>query len=115
MWLKSNLFDSYLKNLKFDLIVANLPYIPSARIPKLPESVKDFEPHLALDGGSDGLKLINKLIAQSQSRLKPKGVLLLEIDETHKIKDLKLPKNFRARIIKDLFGKKRFLRIDKEE
>jgi release factor glutamine methyltransferase len=113
--IKSNLFNSYPKDLKFDLIAANLPYIPSNRIPELPESVKDFEPRLALDGGPDGLKLINKLIAQSQSRLSPKGVLLLEIDETHKIKNLELPKNFRAEIIRDQFGKKRFLRIDKEE
>jgi release factor glutamine methyltransferase len=109
------LFDSYPKDLKFDLIIANLPYIPTSRISKLPKSVKDFEPRLALDGGPDGLKLINKLIAQSQTRLKPGGVLLLEIDETHRIKDLKLPKNFRAGIIRDLFENERFLRIDKEE
>lgn len=108
--LKSNLLFSYPKNLKFDLIVANLPYIPSARIPKLPESVKDFEPRLALDGGSGGLKLINKLIAQSQSRLKPKGVLLLEIDEAHVLSDFKIPRGFGAKIIKDQFGKNRFLR-----
>ncbi len=114
LWLKSDLFNSYPKNLRFDLIIANPPYIPSDRIQKLPESVKDFEPKLALDGGSDGLKLINKLIAQSQSRLKPKGILLLEIDETHKIKDFLLPNNFRAEIIKDQFGKKRFVKIENE-
>ncbi|MEK9171222.1 MAG: hypothetical protein AAB823_00760 [Patescibacteria group bacterium] len=95
------------------MIVANLPYIPSARIPKLPESVKDFEPRLALDGGTDGLKLINKLIIQSQTRLKSKGVLLLEIDETHKIKNFSLPKNLRAEIIRDQFGKKRFVKVNK--
>ena len=111
MWLKSDLFDSYPRSLKFDLIIANLPYIPSDRISKLSASVKNFEPYLALNGGSDGLKLINKLIAQSQSRLKSKGVLLLEIDETHKIKDFPLPKNFRAEILTDSFGKNRFLRL----
>jgi len=109
--IKSDLFNSYLEDLKFDLIIANLPYIPSSRISKLPESVKDFEPHLALDGGSDGLRLINKLIAQSYSRLKLKGVLLLEIDETCKIKDFPLPKNYKGKIIKDQFGKNRFLKI----
>ncbi|MBI2309807.1 peptide chain release factor N(5)-glutamine methyltransferase [Candidatus Collierbacteria bacterium] len=112
--IRSNIFDQFPSNLKFDLIIANLPYIPSARIAKLPKSVKDFEPLLALDGGPDGLKLINKLIAQSQLRLKLSGVLLLEIDETHKIKDLLLPKNFRAEIIKDQFGKRRFVKIGKE-
>ncbi len=113
LWLKSDLFNSFSKKLKFDLIVANLPYIPSSRISKLPESVKDFEPLLSLDGGLDGLKLINKLITQSQSRLKSKGALLLEIDETHKIRDLLLPENFRAEIIRDQFGKKRFVKIEK--
>ena len=114
LWLKSDLFDSYPRSLKFDLIIANLPYIPSDRISKLSASVKNFEPYLALNGGSDGLKLINKLIAQSQSRLKSKGVLLLEIDETHKIKDFPLPKNFRGKIIKDQFGRKRFVKIENE-
>lgn len=111
LWLKSDLFDSYPINLKLDLVIANLPYIPSSRIQELPEPVKDFEPHLALDGGPGGLRLINKLIAQSESRLKPNGVLLLEIDESHKIKDLSLPKNFQAEIIKDQFGKRRFVKI----
>jgi len=109
--IKSDLFSNYPKDLKFDLIAANLPYIPSNRIPKLPESVKDFEPRLALDGGPDGLKLINKLITQSQLRLKQNGVLLLEIDENHRIKDLLLPKKFRVKIIRDQFGKKRFVKI----
>ena len=113
LWLTSDLMNSFPEKLKFDLIIANLPYIPSNRISKLPLSVKDFEPRLALDGGSNGIKLINKLIAQSQTRLKPKGCLLLEIDETHRVKDLLLPKNFRAEIIKDQFGKRRFVKIIK--
>lgn len=112
--LKSDLLHEYRKYLKFDLIVANLPYIPSKRIPKLPESVKDFEPHLALDGGQNGLKLINKLIAQSKSRLRPNGVLLLEIDETHVLSDFKIPRGLTIAIIKDQFGKRRFVKIGKE-
>lgn len=114
-FIKSDLFDQFPPDLKFDLVIANLPYIPSRRIPKLPDSVKDFEPRLALDGGPDGLKLINKLIAQSRSRLKPKGVLLLEIDETHVLSDFKIPPDFRAEIIRDQFGEKRFLRINKRD
>ncbi|MEK7111641.1 MAG: peptide chain release factor N(5)-glutamine methyltransferase, partial [Patescibacteria group bacterium] len=114
LWLKSDLLTGYPKKSKFDLIVANLPYIPSARIPKLPESVKGFEPHLALDGGSDGLKLINKLIAQSKTRLKPNGALLLEVDETHALSDFKIPQCFRAEILKDQFGKRRFVKMGKK-
>ena len=65
------------------VIVTNLPYIPSERIPYLDPSVKDFEPHVALDGGSDGFDLYRKLFAQI-SRLHPKGVALIvgEIDYT---------------------------------
>ena len=47
-----------------DIIVTNLPYIPSARIPYLDSSVKDFEPHMALDGGEDGFELYRKLFQQ---------------------------------------------------
>lgn len=50
------------------VIVANLPYIPSSRIPTLDSSVKDFEPHLALDGGEDGFELYRKLFAQIKKK-----------------------------------------------
>ncbi len=71
-----------------DIIVTNLPYIPSARIPYLDSSVKDFEPHLALDGGKDGFDLYRKLFQQINKfslpprRCKPK-LILGEIDYTH--------------------------------
>lgn len=68
------------------IIVTNLPYIPSARILYLDSSVKDFEPHLALDGGEDGFELYRKLFAQI-STLQPRGLqpklLVGEIDYTH--------------------------------
>lgn len=47
-----------------EVLVTNLPYIPSSRIPKLDSSVKDFEPLLALDGGKDGFALYRKLFVQ---------------------------------------------------
>lgn len=68
---------------KFDIIVANLPYIPSARVPNLQPSVRDFEPHLALDGGESGLLLINQLMEQAPSHLLPGGTVWLEVDDTH--------------------------------
>lgn len=87
-FIKSNLLSAlnnsslYTLNSTF-IIVTNLPYIPSARIPYLDSSVKDFEPHLALDGGKDGFDLYRKLFQQI-SRLHPKGVKLIvgEIDYT---------------------------------
>lgn len=87
-FVKSNL----LSNLNYTLyptytliIVTNLPYIPTQRIPYLDSSVKDFEPHIALDGGEDGFSLYRKLFKQimrQPSGLQPK-LLVCEIDYTH--------------------------------
>lgn len=70
------------------VIVTNPPYIPSARIPYLGCSVKDFEPHLALDGGVDGFDLYRKLFHQLThfpfTHRRCKRLLLIgEIDYTH--------------------------------
>jgi len=66
-----------------DIIVTNLPYIPSARIPYLDSSVKDFEPHIALDGGEDGFELYRKLFTQIRERSWKPKLILGEIDYTH--------------------------------
>jgi release factor glutamine methyltransferase len=63
----------------FDAIVSNPPYIPTAVIPTLEPGVRDYEPHLALDGGADGLQVVAPLIAESIPLLKPGGHLILEI------------------------------------
>ncbi|HBM17555.1 MAG TPA: peptide chain release factor N(5)-glutamine methyltransferase [Lentisphaeria bacterium] len=65
----------------FDIILANLPYIPYSNYQNLERDVKDFEPELALTPGKSGLELIEKLILQSISVLKPNGVITLEIDK----------------------------------
>jgi len=62
-----------------DLIVANLPYIPTDRIPTLQPEVQQ-EPALALDGGPDGLDLIRRLLTQAEEKLKDTGIILLEMD-----------------------------------
>ena len=62
-----------------DLIVANLPYIPTDRIPTLQPEVQQ-EPALALDGGPDGLDLIRRLLTQAEEKLKETGIILLEMD-----------------------------------
>lgn len=62
----------------FDLICANLPYIPSEVLRTLP--IYKQEPTLALDGGVDGLRLIEGLLAQAAEKLVPGGLVLLEIE-----------------------------------
>ncbi len=63
---------------KFDLICANLPYIPTRTLATL--DVYTREPTLALDGGADGLSTIGQLIAAAPDSLAPGGLLLLEIE-----------------------------------
>ncbi|MEX2546532.1 MAG: peptide chain release factor N(5)-glutamine methyltransferase [Chloroflexota bacterium] len=61
-----------------DLLLANLPYVPSTDIPTLPVAAS-FEPVLALDGGPDGLDLVRRLLGQLESTLTSHGTALLEI------------------------------------
>ena len=62
-----------------DVIVANLPYIPTARIPTLQPEVQQ-EPPTALDGGPDGLDLVRRLLTQAPAKLNAPGIILLELD-----------------------------------
>jgi release factor glutamine methyltransferase len=99
---------------QFDCIFANLPYIPSSRLHKL--AVSRFEPELALDGGSDGFRIIEKLLKQSRNRIKENGFILLEIDDSHsqiaEKKSLKIFPSASIRIMEDLAGKPRLLTIN---
>ncbi len=63
---------------KFDLIVSNPPYITSEEMEQLPSSVKDFEPHLALHGGDDGLIFYRNIADRYRKALKPGGYLCFE-------------------------------------
>ncbi len=63
----------------FDAILSNPPYIPTATVATLEPGVADYEPHLALDGGEDGLRVVDRLIAEAVPLLKVGGHLILEI------------------------------------
>ena len=63
---------------KFDMIVSNPPYIPACEMAELPESVKDYEPHMALDGGEDGLDFYRSIAKNFAPALKPGGYLAFE-------------------------------------
>lgn len=63
----------------FDLVAANPPYIPSGALAGLQAEVRDHDPHIALNGGADGLDLVRRLVAATPKALKPGGWFLLEI------------------------------------
>jgi release factor glutamine methyltransferase len=63
----------------FDAIVSNPPYIASGDIATLARDVRDFDPHLALDGGTDGLDCYRAIAAAAPAVLAPGGVLVVEI------------------------------------
>ena len=64
---------------QFDALVCNPPYIPTGDLPALDRSVKDYEPMLALDGGSDGLDFYRAVTTLWKPALKPGGHLLYEV------------------------------------
>jgi release factor glutamine methyltransferase len=100
----------------FEVILANLPYIPTATIPTLPVAAS-FEPRLALDGGPDGLSLIRRLIERLPDGLADGGVALLEIgsdqaDAVEAIVRRDLP-GWPVMIELDLGGQPRVARIER--
>jgi release factor glutamine methyltransferase len=64
---------------QMDGIISNPPYIPSAMVPTLQPEVTLHEPHLALDGGEDGLTALRTIVAQAPTYLRSGGVLFLEM------------------------------------
>lgn len=91
---KSDMFNEV--NETFDIIVSNPPYIQTNEIKTLQNSVKDFEPLIALDGGEDGLKFYKIIAENAQKHLKPNGKLYLEIGYNQGLSVPKLlEKNFK--------------------
>jgi len=80
-FLQSDNFAALPADTRFDLIVSNPPYIPSAEITTLQPEVRDFDPRGALDGGADGLDFYRLLAAKVKSLLKPDGKIMLEFGD----------------------------------
>ena len=66
---------------RVDVLVANVPYVPTWAIPRMPPEARDHEPHIALDGGPDGLDMLRRLLAVAPRWLAPGGFVLAEADE----------------------------------
>ena len=107
-FIESNLFEN-IQEQKFNIIVSNPPYIRSNVINNLPKQVQN-EPHLALDGGEDGLKFYKKIIEQACNYIE-NGYLILEIgyDQKEDVENLlKENKNYsEIKTIQDLSGNDR--------
>lgn len=99
----------------FDLIAANLPYIPEHDRDNLPPNVRDFEPGEALFGGADGLDVIARALEQSPSFLNPGGRIFFELDPCNADRALELASKHlnKAALLHDQYGAVRFLTAKK--
>jgi release factor glutamine methyltransferase len=100
----------------FDLICANLPYIPTTTLGPLP--VARHEPRLALDGGPDGLRLVSDLLASAPRLLAPGGLILLEIEASQGESSAHLARTAfpgaKVDILPDLAGLDRLVRVENQ-
>ena len=100
-------------NIKVDILVSNPPYIPVDE--EMEHSVKDFEPHVALFGGEDGLKFYRIIFERSKYLLKERSFMAFEMGYNQKENLTALAKqyfpNSKIEVIKDLSGKNRMLFI----
>ena len=95
----------------FDLIAANLPYIPDGDRGKLPPNVRDYEPAEALFGGFDGLDVIARALKESPAFLNPGGRIFFELDPCNADRALELASNclHGSALLRDQYGAVRFL------
>jgi release factor glutamine methyltransferase len=89
-FLEGDLFAPLGPDERFDLITANPPYIPDAELAELDAGIREFEPRLALAGGSDGLDVIRRIVEEAPGHLSPGGVLALEVghDQADRVAEL---------------------------
>ena len=107
-FVQSNMFEKV--NGKFDVIVSNPPYIESDVIDTLDDSVKNYEPRLALDGGKDGLDFYRIISNEAHAHLNAHGLLVLEIgyNQGEAVKAL-LEDKFNVEVMKDYSGNDRIV------
>ena len=108
--LGSTIPDRYMG--RFDLIVSNPPYVPTAVLDGIPCEVSAFEPALALDGGADGLDLFRRLAPWAHHALRDGGAFACELHETHLDEAERIARDCgfpEARIVRDLADRPRVL------
>ena len=96
---------------RYDVIVSNPPYIPTEVVGTLQREVKDFEPHLALDGGADGLDYYRRIAKTGPKYLQKGGMIVLEVGDGQASDVARLFADAEYTIIiKDMMGKDRFVK-----
>jgi release factor glutamine methyltransferase len=78
-WAQSDVLDGMERDASFDFVVSNPPYVGLNEADKVQAVVKDYEPHIAVFAGIEGLDVIRRLIPQAYQALRPGGWLLMEI------------------------------------
>lgn len=104
--IKSNLFEGLKKGERFDIIVSNPPYIATDELSNLQMGVKTYEPVLALDGGSDGLKFYKIIANNANNYLNKDGKIYVEIgyDQKEDVSNLFKQNGYKTKCIKDYSG-----------
>ncbi len=103
--LRSELFRAF--HNRVDLLISNPPYIPKARLARLPLTVREYEPRIALDGGEDGIEVITMIWECGQELLKPGGLLAVEIDSSQG--EYVQERFAKAEVESDVYGRVRYL------
>lgn len=119
-FLRSDLFSSTKLPNKFDLILANLPYVPKVRAEDLglrseDERATDFEPQSAIFAEDNGAAIIKEFLKQGESRLEKNGTILLELDPRNSLEIEQFAKKLypdrKISLVKDYAGHDRYLEI----
>ena len=109
-FVKSDMFTRL--RARYDIIVSNPPYIPSKDIDGLQREVKDYEPHIALDGGEDGLDFYRIIAKELPKYLNRNGMLIMEVGNGEAEQIVKLFKNCSySMIFKDFNGVGRYVKV----
>ena len=108
-FIHSDLFEKL--DEKYDIVVSNPPYIPTATVQTLQREVRDFEPHLALDGGEDGLDIYRKIAQQAAAHIRAGGTLVMEVGEGEAADVAKLFTQ-KSMIAQDFNGVDRYVKVD---
>jgi release factor glutamine methyltransferase len=108
-------FNALPPELRFNLIISNPPYIPQAEIESLQPEVRNHDPHVALDGGTDGLDFYRRLAAESRPWLLPGGKIMVEFGDGQEqaVQDLFVRQNWIVdSLVRDYTQRPRILLIN---